>query len=66
MKHSIKLDDHVYQDLERVREKRETFSEAVERLLNIRYQMGLLSTIVEGSQKFRDWEAEQKAKVNTK
>jgi len=35
MSKSVKLDDQVYQDLDQLREKRETFSQAVQRLLKL-------------------------------
>jgi len=63
MKHSIKLDDQVYLDLERIREKRETFSEAVERLLRVRYELALIASLVEGSKNYRDWKKEQEDPV---
>ena len=36
MSHTIKLEDQVYDQLEKFRNKRETFSEAVERLLRVK------------------------------
>jgi len=35
MSKSIKVDDRVYQDLENIRGKRETFSEAIARMINV-------------------------------
>lgn len=60
MKHSIKLEDQVYQDLERIRDKRETFSQAVERLLQVRQNIAMMVGLVEGSKNYREWEAEQR------
>jgi len=60
MTHSIKLDDQTYLDLDRVRVKGETFSQVVERMLKIRYQIAMLTGIVEGSQAFWEWQNNNK------
>lgn len=54
MSKTIKLEDEIYQRLERWRGKRETFSEAVARLLNIQDAVGGLQDILEGQIAFRE------------
>ncbi len=50
MSHTIKLDDFTYRRLESVRRKRETFSQAAERLLNLHDQIVVLIPHVNGHQ----------------
>ena len=46
MSHTIKLEDRVYHQLEQFRGKRETFSQAVERLLGAKEKANELSDIL--------------------
>lgn len=59
MSHSIKVSDEVYQGLETVRDKRETFSQVVERLLAARSEFQKLADILEGQIKFRQWQSDK-------
>lgn len=48
MSKTIKLDDRVYSLLEELRDKRETFSQAVEKLLFIRARLDRLLGVIDG------------------
>lgn len=48
MSHTIKLEDQVYNKLEKFRGKRETFSQAVERLLRAGEKVNELTDILGG------------------
>ena len=48
MSKSIKLEDQVYDRLEAFRDKKETFSQAVERLLELPRRITELANIMEG------------------
>jgi len=65
MSKTVKLDDATYDKLERFRGKRETFSEAVERLLNIRDALGKLEDILEGQVRFREEQREKLEGLNS-
>ena len=54
MSKTIRLDDNTYAKLERLRGKRETFSEATNRLLEIHAIMGSLTDTIEGGISFRE------------
>ena len=60
MSKSIKVSEDVYTRLQLFQGKRETFSEAIGRLLVLMEKMGELTDILEGSVKFREWEAKQR------
>ena len=63
MSHTIKLEDQVYDQLEVFRNKRETFSEAVERLLQVPGRLREIASILEGQVRFREWQSEQLEKT---
>lgn len=54
MSKTIKLEDEVYTSLERWRAKRETFSEAVARLIRIQDAVQQLQDVIEGQIAFRE------------
>lgn len=56
MSHTIKLEDQVYEKLERFRGKRETFSQAVERLLAAKEKATELLDILLGRQNSKEVE----------
>ena len=62
MSKTIKLDDQVYQDLEEFRDKRQTFSEAVENLLGARAQFCQLINVLEGRIRFEEWKRQKAEK----
>ena len=55
MSHTIKLEDRVFNQLENFRDKRETYSQAVERLLEIKSSVNMLTAIAQGSKRFEEW-----------
>lgn len=59
MPRNIQLSDEVYAKLEEFRGKRETFSEAVERLLNLLSKVSELREILEGQLAFRKHKLER-------
>ena len=66
MPRNIQLSDEVYTRLESFRGKRETFSEAVDRLLSLLGKVGELRMILEGSVKYDEWkrsELEKQAQI---
>lgn len=56
MSKSIKLENKVYYKLEEFRGKRETFSQAVERLLDFRRSLTVAFDMVEGQKALRDFQ----------
>ena len=63
MSHSIKLSQPVYDMLRVFQGKRESFSEAVERLLTLIEKVGELKDILEGQVSYAKWKAEQLEKI---
>ena len=61
MSKSIKVSDEVYNQLLAFQDKRETFSQAIERLLALIEKMGELRDILEGGKRFEEWKQEQLA-----
>lgn len=59
MHHSIKLEDEIYKKLDNFRGKKETYSQAVERLLNIEGQLDKIIVIIEDQIKHTNWQREQ-------
>ena len=55
MTKTIKLDEPVYDRLEKFRGKRETFSGAVDRLMTIVNVLATLSTTIEGTMQYAEW-----------
>ena len=63
MNHSIKLEDHVYKRLQQFQDKRETYSQAIYRLLTLLDKVGELRNILEGQISFAKWKTEQLTKL---
>lgn len=63
MSKTVKLEDQVYTRLDDFRDKHETFSEAVERLLRARDDMCRLVDVLEGQIRFKEWQREQLEKT---
>jgi len=59
MSKTIKLEDETYNKLEGFRDKRETFSGVVARLLEIHEMIGQLEDVIEGGIKFREGQHER-------
>lgn len=55
MSKTIKLEDQVYDQLEELRVKHETFSQAVERLLELPRRIAQLGYIIEGGMKYQEF-----------
>ena len=58
-KHSIKIDEPVYRKLDQFRGKRETFSQAIDRLLTLLTRVGELRAILEGGINYEEWQKER-------
>lgn len=56
MSKSIKLENKVYYKLEEFRAKRETFSQAVEKLLDFRRSLSVAFDMVEGQKALREFQ----------
>lgn len=63
MSKTIKLEEQVYSKLEEFRDKRETFSEAVERLLELPQGIFNLVNVLEGSIAFSEKQRDQLKKT---
>ena len=59
MSKSIKVSELVYCELEQIRQKRETFSDVVKRLLDARPQVLEASDILRGVASFGRWEQDR-------
>ena len=55
MSRAIKVEDHVYQELDTIRDKGETFSQIIERLLQARLEMFKMLSMVEGVLRYQEW-----------
>lgn len=55
MRKTIKIDEQVYNKLDDFRDRHETFSEAVERLLAAQDMVRQLASILEGQLKFQEY-----------
>jgi len=51
----IKVDDQVYNDLDKLRSKGETFGEIIAMLINARLKVLELWNVLEGALKFSEW-----------
>jgi len=61
----IKVDDQVYEDLDQLRSKGETFGDIIAMLISARLRVLELWSILEGQLKYSDWR-EQKLKELTR
>ncbi len=59
MSRAIKVEDQVYQELDMIRDKGETFSQVVERLLEARLKMFEMLSMVEGVLRYQEWKQKQ-------
>ena len=59
MSKAIKVEDQVYNDLDQIRSKGETFSNVIVELLSARLRILELINVLEGQLKFREWQREQ-------
>ena len=63
MSHTVKLEDRIFNQLESFRDKRETFSQAVERLLAVKREILEAMNVLDGQIKFREWQREELEKL---
>jgi len=52
----VKVEDQVYQELDELRQKGDTFSQVIEDMLKARLKIFELLGIIEGQLKFRGWQ----------
>ena len=64
MSKSIKVSDEVYNGLLQFAEKRQTFSQTIERLLVLVEKMGELRDILAGGINFEAWKQEQRSHMD--
>ena len=55
MSRAIKVEDQVYQELDLIKEKGETFSQVIERLLEARLKMFETLSMIEGVLRYQEW-----------
>ena len=60
MSKSIKLQDDVYSNLDQARGKGETFSQVVDRLLDLRLMLLLADPILRGQKAYQEWKDAKK------
>ena len=63
MSRAIKVEDQVYQELDMIRGKGETFSQIIERLLQARLKMFELLSMIEGALQYEKWKQEKLLKA---
>ncbi len=59
MSRAIKVEDQVYDDLDQLRGKGETFSQVIEGFLEARSKILALIPDMEGALKYRQWQEDQ-------
>ena len=55
----VRMSDEVYDRLEAIRDKRETFSEVVERLVKIHDKLGMITALAQGQLAYQEYLNEQ-------
>lgn len=55
----IRLDDHIYDQLKRLGEKGQTFSQVIEDLLTVRGSIFNMINVLEGQIKYQEWKAKR-------
>ncbi len=65
MSKTIKVSEEVYNKLQEFQEKRESYSEAIGRVLVLVEKMGELKDILEGGVKFDAWRLQQRREEET-
>ena len=66
MSKPIKVEDSVYDQLDKLRVGRQTFSDVVTDLLHARESMLVALNQLEGALRFREWQREQLEKLSAK
>ena len=66
MSKAIKVEDQVYQELDKIRGKGETFSQVVETLLNGRQAALVFLDVLESTYNFREWQRQELERLQEK
>ena len=66
MSKAIKVEDQVYQELDKIRGKGETFSQVVEALLNGRQAALVFLDVLESTYNFREWQRQELERLQEK
>lgn len=59
----LRVDEKVYDELNRLRVGHQTFSDVISEMLKARLRMLELMNVLEGQLKFREWQRDQIAKL---
>ena len=59
MSRAIKVEDKIYQELDDIKVKGETFSQVIETLLSGRKSVYTFLNVVEGTYNFREWQRQE-------
>jgi len=59
MSKTVRVEPEVYDELERIREKRETFSQVISRLVDIRRMVLGIEPILRGQKAFNEFKAQR-------
>lgn len=59
MSKTIRVEDNVYLELEKLRDWKETFSQVIGKLTLTREELCKLLDVIEGAIKFREWQREK-------
>lgn len=65
MSRPIKVEDHIYEELDRLKVGRQTFSDVIQELLKARIEMLKALNMLEGTLRFREWQREQRERQET-
>ncbi|MFH0913866.1 MAG: hypothetical protein V1849_01075 [Chloroflexota bacterium] len=65
MSHTVRLEDEVYLRLEATRAKRETFSQAVSKLLDLLTSIGELMNTIEGQRAYTEHQKRELKSIKT-
>ena len=63
MSKMLKVNDQVYDQLDKLRNGRQTFSDAISELLAARLKIFELISVMEGMMKFREWQRDRIAEL---
>jgi len=55
----IRVEDRIYNHLEQIRDKRQTFSQVIEELLTLRGSLFNMINVLEGQLKYNEWKAKR-------
>lgn len=55
----IKVENHIYDKLDRIKDKGQTFSQIIEELLSVRGSLFNMLNVLEGQLKYNEWKAKR-------